>query len=534
MLGADASLAVPSFIVSAEYSQAFWVGLQAAFGYGKSEYLQVHRKVFRLALFILWASALSALAGPSSAVLMIPRVDWNPFDQREYSPPGSGGVFPNIMIESLNRDSGLLALYPADFLGLEYWDFYFSNSAWNESNLDDVNHHFGDIRSTVYINTTSSYNRELHDKWDGGTTVTCMMQNGFQGIQDNTWAQMHMNDIGKGWRGLKSIVNVNALNASVTCRDRDKIPCNATTVLSGNSSDPDWCYMSFNKIYSDPETLRRGQDLLLVADYGYDIDSSRVWITEGPRSVENQHYSESIEVVFEGRPPSDSPDVAFNLTVCSFSGALVAGIGTTLGARNTPSKIEYFDYVCKPDRSQSKPRKLLFHENWLDNAYSIELPLPYEPTEPVRNTSRTDPFSFEFPQRPRIDAPRYNLLGMFGNNTRKAGSRSNAIDDQTQALSIEVIVGGALAYLLAWTPTAVSQYSMPYEDIPWEFTEGLGGQVSWPTKYVVEVYREGYVFRISTRTGYLGCTVLLLHAFTAIVASLWQLFRMPTRGIFIG
>lgn len=249
--------------------------------------------------------------------------------------------------------------------------------------------------------------------------------------------------------------------------------------------------------------------------------------------MENQHYSESIEVVFEGRPPSDDPyTVIFNLTVCSFSGALVAGIGTTLGARNTPPKIKYFDYVLDSDGSQAKPRKLLFHKNWLDYAYSIELALPYESTDPVQNTSGTDLFSF--PRRPRTNAPRYNLLGMFRNNTRKAGSRWNAIGNQTQALSVEVIFGGARAYLLAWTPNAISQYSMPYDQIPREFTEGLGGKESWLTKYVVRVYREGYVFRLSTRTGYLGCTVLLLHAFTAIMASLWQLFRMPTRGIFIG
>lgn len=532
LLGAEAALADPSFIVSAEYSQAFWVGLQAVFGYGKSEHSQVHRKVFGLALFILWASALSALAGPSSAVLMIPRVDWNYFDQRAYSPPIPDNMFPNIMIAASDSDFDLLTGSPEFFLGLEYWDFYFENSAWNESNLDDLNHDFGDIGSTVYINTTGLYNRELHDKWDGGTTITCMMQSGFQDIQDNTWAKMHMDDIGNGWRGLKSTVNVNALNASVTCRNRDKIPCNATAVLSGNSSDPDWCYMSVNKIYSDPEALRRGQDLLLAADYGYLTDSSRVWITEGPRSVENQHYSESIEVVFEGRPASDSPYVDFNLTVCSFSGALVAGIGTTLGARDTPPKIEYFDYVLASDGSRAKPRKLLFHENWLDRAHSTERSLPGESTEPVQNTSGADPFSF--PPRPSIYAPRYNLLGMFGNNTRKAGSRYNAFEDQTQALSIEVIVGGALGYLLAWTPTALSQYSMSYDQIPQEFTEGLGGEQSWLTEYVVRVYREGYVFRLSTRTGYLGCIVLLLHAFTAIVASLWQLFRMPSRGVFIG
>lgn len=484
LLGAESALADPSFIVSAEYQHALRIGFRGAFGFGfgKRENSPVHRKVFGLALFILWASALSALAGPASAVLMIPRVDWNYFDKRAYTPPISDNMFPNVMISTSDSDSDLWDGYPQYFLGLEYWDYYFANSGWNETNLDDLNHDFGDVGSTVYINTTGTYNRELHDEWDGGTVITCMMQDGFQQIQDNTWAVMRMDQIGKGWRGLKSTVNINALNASVTSRNRDKIPCNATAVLS----DLDWCYMGVDRSYSGPDTLRRGQDLLLAADYEYILDNSRVWITEGPRSVENQHYSESIEVVFEGRPSLETPEAVFDLTVCSFSGALVAGIGTAPGARDTPQKVELFDYALRSNGSRAKPRKLLFHKNWLDHAHAIEIPLPDELPESTTNTSVTDPFSF--PQRPRTYAPRYNLLGMFGNNTRKAGSRSNALGNQTQALPIEVVVGGALTYLLVWTPTAVSQYSMQYNDIPQEFTEGIGDEESWLTEYVVKVY----------------------------------------------
>lgn len=530
LLGAESALADPSFIASVEYRHALWIGFRSAFGPRKQDLPPAHRKMFGLALFILWASVLSSLAGPASAVLMIPRVDWNYFDKKAYSPPVSDNMFPNIMISTSDNELDLWAGYMEYFLGLEYWDYYFENSAWNETNLDDLNHDFGDVGSTVYINTTGSYNRELNDKWDGGTVITCMMQGGFQQIQDNTWALLHMDQIGKGWRGLKSTVNINALNASVTCRNRKKIPCNTIAVPSGNSSDPDWCYMSVDRSYAAPNTLRRGQDLLLAADYDYILDSSRVWITEGPRSVENQKYSESIEVVFEGRPSSENPFVLFDLTVCSFSGVLVAGMGTAPGARDTPQKIELFDYALRSNGSRAKPRKFLFHENWLDYAHAIfESP---ESSESTTNTSVTSPFSF--PQRPGTHAPQHNLLGMFGNNTRKAGSRSNAIGDQTQALSIEVVVGGALSYLLAWTPTTTSQYSMQYNEIPDEFTAGIGDEESWLTEYVVKVYREGYVFQLSTRTGYLGCAVLIMHAATVVVASLWQLFRLPGRGVFLG
>lgn len=528
LLGAESALADPSFLVSAEYQHALRIGFRGAFGFGKSRNPGIDRKVFGLALFILWASVLSCLAGPASAVLMIPRVDWNYFDKRTYSPPLSENMFPNVMISTWDSEWDLWDGHPDLFLGLEYWDYYFRNSAWNETNLDDLNHDFGDVGSTAYINTTGLYGRQLRDKWDGGTAVTCMMQAGFQEIQDNTWGVMGMDKIGKGWRGLKSTVNINALNASVTCRNRDKIPCNATAVLSGNSSDLDWCYMSVDRIYSGPDTLRRGQDLLLAADYENITDTSRVWITEGPRSAENQHYSESIEVVFEGMPSSGDPYIVFDLTVCSFSGALVSAIGTTPGARDTPPKIELFDYVLHPNGSQAKPRRLLFHENWLDYAHTVEFTL----SDGLLESPMASPFSF--PQRPRTSAPRNNLLGMFGNNTRRAGSRLNALGNQTEALSIEVVVGGALTYLLAWIPTAVSQYSMEYNDIPQRFTEGIGGEESWLTEYIVRVYREGYVFKLSTRTGYLGCVVLILHAATVIVASLWQLFRMPGRGVFLG
>lgn len=469
---------------------------------------------------------ISSLAGPSSAVLMIPRVDWNFFDKKTYSPPAFYGIFPNIMI-SVVGGPNIFDQYPRSFLGLEYWNYYFENSAWNETIPDDLYHAFGDIGSSAYINTTGVYNRDLNQRWDGRTEVTCMMQSGYQKIRDNTWAMLPMRSIAMGWRQLKTSMNVNALNASITCRNRDKIPCNTTaSALSRNSSGLDWCYMSVNEKFDAPGVLRSSQNLLLAADYADDADS-RVWITEGPRIAANQHYSNSIEVVFEGRPLSDNPQIPFNLTVCSFSGKLVSGVGTTMGLRDTPEKIEYFDYILQHNGTTAKPRQILFHENWLDFAYSIKDP---GDNESVRATLPTTPFSY--PQRPRTTAPEYNLLGMFGNNTRKAGSRLNMMGIQPEALAVEVPVGGALGYLLAWTSLTNSQYSMPYDDIPPAFTEGLGGPESWLTEYVFKVYREGYVFRLSTRTGYLGCVVLILHAITAIAGSLWQL--MSGKGVFLG
>lgn len=55
------------------------------------------------------------------------------------------------------------------------------------------------------------------------------------------------------------------------------------------------------------------------------------------------------------------------------------------------------------------------------------------------------------------------------------------------------------------------------------------------TDYVLKVYREGYIFRFATRTGILGLGVLLCHAVTAVLGSLWQLWGLKSgKGVIIG
>lgn len=83
---------------SGEYLQALHFGFRGSIGpgFGGPGFSRIHWKVLGLALFILWSSVISSLASPSSAVLMIPRVDWNFFDKKTYSPPAFYGIFPNI------------------------------------------------------------------------------------------------------------------------------------------------------------------------------------------------------------------------------------------------------------------------------------------------------------------------------------------------------------------------------------------------------------------------------------------------------
>lgn len=529
LLGAESALVQPSFIISGEYRQALAFGLQIIFGKGEIDRRDrpVRWRVFGLSLFFLLACGLSSLAGPASGVLMIPRVDWKIADEKSYT-PAPYNTFPNIFIGTdQEREDGVPNVFESTTFftpGLNYWEYYLENFDWDTEIVedDDLYHKFGDAGAVAYINTTGRYNRDLSVEWSGGTHITCRMQDGSPDIRENTLKQVNMTEIRKGWRSTKITMNVVALKALVTCRAREKIQCTPTAVLSGNDSDLDWCYMGVNENSTISHTKRTSRNLLLAADYGE--SDLRVWITEGPHITANTHYSDSIEVIIEG-PISNltTANAALNLTVCSFSGALVAGMGTSYGTRSGIEKIEYFNYTLRPDGEKVAPRKFLFHQTWLDRAHAFG-------GELWANESYefSDPFSY--PARPGVVPPlgEYNVLAAFGNKTRD-GVYSLT---RGEALPREVAVGGALAYLLSWVPASYSQFTMPYDKIPPEFTAGLGSMESWPTTYKFQVHREGYMYQLSNRTGILGVIVLGLHAVTVIVASLWQLIFV--RRIILG
>lgn len=517
LLGAESSFSTPSFVLTGEFTQSFLFGLRSIY---KSDSQPIHRRMLWLATFTFWACILSSLAGPASGVLMIPRVDWHLAGTVEYSPP-INSTCPNIIIGRSGGFDYSVATMP----GLRYWQYYSENSSWNAtlSAEDDLNHRFGDAGNVMYINTTGSYGRMPGGKWDGETKVRCEMQAINVERYQNTWEKFPtpMNDTITGWKAVKSTINLVALDAAVTCRAQDKIPCSTTSTLSDNYDDLGWCYMSVGYSASS-SVLRTSQNLLLAADYNY--YTTRVWVTEGPKFEANSHYSDSVEVVFENALHSDDAEnyhITPNLTVCSFSGALVSGIGTALGTHFTNEKIEYFNYTLNRDGKHENPRKILFHENWLDDAYSYD-------EDQLASDDTTEPAPFTYPARPRTTALPYNILAAFGNTTQAAGTYFAG----SEALPMEVAVGGALAYLLSWTSGSDSQYAIPYDEIPQQFTDGLGPLETWPTDYVFKVYQEGYIFQLSTRTGYLGVMVLGLHGLTAILASLWQLF--VTRKVILG
>lgn len=512
LLGAEYAVSRPSFLLTGEFTQSLGFGLQSIF---RIDSHPIHRRVLWLAIFMLWSCVLASLAGPASGVLMIPRVGWNLAGERRYTLPDT---IPNIMLPN----QGLFDVFGLGGSGsaLGYWQYFLENSSWNMSRagVDEMHHKFGDAGAVMYVNTTGSYGRLIDGAWNDETKITCQLKTGSHNIQDNTWGLFRppMPETLKGWKAVKSTINLVALDAAVTCRARRKISCSKNATLSGNVDNPDWCYMSVGSSALSG-VLRTSRNLILAASSdGY---NPSVWVTEGPKIAANSHYSDSLEVILE--TPSYRTDNLFNLTVCSFSAALVDGIGTALGTHFTSEKIEYFNYTLSSDGTHAPPRQLLFHENWLDNAYALPQHQPYDINYSSNNLS--------FPARPRTVPPvEDNVLAIFGNTTRQIGPTKS----DTEALPAEVTIGGLLTHILAWVIPSDSQFSILFDEIPPQFTEGLGPRKSWPIEYIFRVYQEGYRFRLSSRTGYFSVVVLTLHALTAIIASLWQVIFI--RRVFLG
>lgn len=433
--------------------------------------------------------------------------------------------------------------------GLRYWGdvVRFDLRSSDQDVHDKSVHRFRDYFGDIYFNTSGSDVRSLDSDWTGFTKITTALSNNYKyhfGVNEPT----RQSTIAPYWTSVKYVTITNGVDASITCRTGQKIPCMADQIptndwsLGGNSSYPNWCYRTVNANNSIG-TMQQGQNLLMARDFEDDSDAPRVWLTEGPRIEENKHYSDSIEVWFE-KHPFDEISGLSNLTVCSFSAMLVAAVSTSYGTKTMDQGFEFLDYVLSADGSPPPPRKFLFHENWLNRAYSYDpelLLLSSVITTGIRNStmytdvtpyawsnwtyssgSMVTPDNFTYTKRPGL-VPQNNSFGQLGTSMVSSIYPPRVNDSPFTAFPLEVAVGGPLTYLLSWVLPSYSQYTMPFDQIPEKFR--LGPPVGYGHTYKYEVYVQGYGFRLSSRTAYLGVAVLLLHAVLAVTSSLWQLWR---------
>lgn len=198
LLGTETAFAAPSFVVSAGYLHALRVGWRGVLARD-----MVQRRVFWLSLFLFWACVISSLAGPSSAVFLIPRIGWGLFATGRYTPNPAGNIVPHIMNSAADTSAdNLWAMSPSAFQGLEYRDLFFRNSAWHSTRNEHFEHEFPDDGSKIYMNVIGSYDRLLDGGWDGGTLITGYMRPRFYDSEVYTRMMVDVDGAARGWRAL--------------------------------------------------------------------------------------------------------------------------------------------------------------------------------------------------------------------------------------------------------------------------------------------------------------------------------------------
>ncbi|KAL0633005.1 hypothetical protein Q9L58_008111 [Maublancomyces gigas] len=547
LLGAAGTIVNPSFLISTRFKLAFKFGLQSIYSPLDN---RDHVRTLQLVIMILLSCVIAGLAGPSSAVLMIPRVGWFERATNHHRPlPRSTiptiliGTAPGMVGEVATMESNPFTLpYYLVNPGFQYWADVSSGELlgrdWNPE--AKTAHLFHDYFGMRYMQTSELDYRALDDGWPGGTWIKTEARFIFAlDSTDNWW--METEEVTGDWAKLKLVYKTQVINAFTTCRSQRKMPCTTDSTISPDSPYPDWCYRT---VHADPTTvgeLRMGRNLLMSRDFIVGQPYPRVWLTEGPRIEENQYYSDSIEVLLENNP-AGRESMMPNLTVCSFSAVLLAATATELGTEYVSRSLEFHNFVFNSNGTTSPPRKFLFHENWLDRAYgfdpsiwlsdSILNPIDLNTTAHTDGTgydgfnysiptgSMVYPDNFTYPGRPGL-FPQMNTFGRFGASIGGAVGfldRDSDGVDTDSAFVAEATVGGLLTYIISWSLPSFSQYSMPYDQIPEKFR--LNPPISFQYPFVERIYVNGYGYRLSSRTGYLGVSVLLLHAVFAITALL--------------
>lgn len=562
LLGAEGSIASPSFLLSQQFRLALKFGFHKIYLPSSWKGNPDRLRILRLVLFLFSCCIIAGLAGPASAVLMIPRIDWFlhsinhiPPVMRATLPTVMIGTSPGILLEEGFMESNVFA-FPDIFVGTGFR--YWKDVSGFELRDPGISlpaksiHHFHDYYGHVYVNTTGTLQRPLDGIWTGGTRITTTARNNADFFSD--WTDVTLIDVQQMWADVKYVESTHGYDASVTCRAATKLRCSEhtadvdsprNTAVDNDPRYPDWCYRSIHQNSSFEGEIRMGRNLLMAKDFVDDQPDPRVWVTEGPRVAQNVHYSDSLEILFE-KLPGALPWIS-NLTVCSFSAVLVTGVATSLGSNPQREQVDYLDHVIRLDDTIAPPRKFLFHENWLDRAFSYDPALwlaqsiddngyvngisynngtPYPPPVFFLPTgSMRYPDNFTYAARPGL-TPRLNTFGSLGENLIYAlgyGSSPESAEARIEAFPVGAAVGGILTYLLSWSLPSDNQYTMSYDEIPPQFR--LGPPESFSRFFSSWVYRKGYGFRLSSRTAYLGVAVLVWHAIIVVVGSMWQLKR---------
>lgn len=315
------------------------------------------------------------------------------------------------------------------------------------------------------------------------------------------------------------------MTVEVNCHSRPKEPC-ASQIATADNRTTNWCPRDLVLLF---QNIKNYESLAPSNASNY---LSRVYMTEGPRTQKYPKFTDSYQLIFDrGYVPwnrslgvlsnktfTNVPIPSSKVIVCSILTTIEPAVVTSLDVRFTPVYAEY--------PSSENKTILLFHERWLDGTnwlredYS-DIPKPFTTgnlTLPPRNMSE----------------PTGNrLLGRFGEVLNQAldvvlvryeDPERPGILANNKAVHLETAVSGAFLSVYNELDDSDSQYPFNSTDLlPESLMPEPPNYYQIPTA-TITAYNFGYGFRLSSRTGILGVTILVAHVVIVLFGSLWQLF----------
>lgn len=248
-------------------------------------------------------------------------------------------------------------------------------------------------------------------------------------------------------------------------------------------------------------------------------------MTEGPRSQKYPEFTDSYEIIYdEGLVPwSDDLDLlptekytniplpTSRVVVCSILTTMQPALVTSLAVR---FKAEYADYPSPENRT------ILFHKQWLDGTNWLREWPSTDVGESFVNGNLT------LPPRNMSDITGNPQLRLFGEVIGKTAYSFTFLETEVEpsgASHLEMVVSGIFCTLFALSKRSLSQYPANIREVLPEswMPEPV---LSIPARNLtISIYNLGYGYRLSSRTGILGMTILIAHAVIVVLGSIWQL-----------
>lgn len=317
---------------------------------------------------------------------------------------------------------------------------------------------------------------------------------------------------------LYVMVNATAIVAQVNCRYRQKVRCPPTM-------DPKiapWCL-------EGSATPSRGLLLLSQSSVdnmpgnkyefpGHNVAVSKTYITEGDKSKTHPQFSESLQLVVDtfemawekvsdwGNSSArfDITLPSTNVTVCSISTVLTPALLSSFTVRMDGRNVDCAYLVN---------RTLQYHEDWLDHSSTV-------------NKSRL----FAESTQPSTLVPRSMVKLVVNQTLRMLGDVVNGMSyDMLLANSadpawLEIAVAGAFVSVFSTLGKSTSQYSVGHKVKLPESAMSEPRISDWYKVLTINIYNQGYGFKLSSRVGILAVVLLMLHAVIVVAGSVWQLF----------